>query len=330
MPHPEANPGVSLGLILGSNALAGRDKLTFVADPEIASFGSWAEQLIAESTGKHGVGIVPVDLEPLGRVDAYGAGSGLRAADLADSAGPAPAADGTAADDLLTALEAAGHPVVRIALADPIDLAVSSSAGRSRPRSPGSSSGSIRSTSRTSKRPRSALAMPWRRSSRAGRADGPPGDAPVRADDPGLLRRPFGPRSSTGPRLERLRRLQAFIAPTPNGTPHCPDPGDRARSHATGDDRRLRPALPPLDRPAPQGRPADRLVPPADRGPSRRPADPRLAVHVRPAHRRPGAPATCAALRAHDLPVLRIHLGADPDAGLAALERALAAALKEA
>ena len=50
----------------------GRDKLTFLADDEIASFGAWVEQLIAESTGKHGVGIVPVDLEPLGAVGGYG------------------------------------------------------------------------------------------------------------------------------------------------------------------------------------------------------------------------------------------------------------------
>ena len=55
---PIGNPGVHLGLVLGSYALAGRDKLTFVADPEIAGFGAWAEQLIAESTGKQGVGIV--------------------------------------------------------------------------------------------------------------------------------------------------------------------------------------------------------------------------------------------------------------------------------
>src|SRR5258705_1952511 len=71
-PDPTTNPGVSLGLAIGTLAKAGRDKLTFVADPEIASFGSWAEQLIAESTGKRGVGIVPIDLEPLGPVGEYG------------------------------------------------------------------------------------------------------------------------------------------------------------------------------------------------------------------------------------------------------------------
>ena len=71
-PDPAINPGVSLGIAMGTLAKAGRDKLTFLPDDEIASFGAWAEQLIAESTGKHGVGIVPVDLEPLGAPDAYG------------------------------------------------------------------------------------------------------------------------------------------------------------------------------------------------------------------------------------------------------------------
>ena len=56
---PADNPGLALGVAIGSLARAGRDKLTFIADPEIASFGAWAEQLIAESTGKRGVGIVP-------------------------------------------------------------------------------------------------------------------------------------------------------------------------------------------------------------------------------------------------------------------------------
>jgi transaldolase/glucose-6-phosphate isomerase len=126
-PEPAANPGLALGLALGSLALAspvgaGRDKVTFVADPEIAALGSWLEQLIAESTGKHGVGIVPVDLEPLGRASAYGPDRVFVRLTLAGSAGPAAAADGTSADALLDQLAAAGHPVIRIELADPIDI----------------------------------------------------------------------------------------------------------------------------------------------------------------------------------------------------------------
>lgn len=66
------NPGLTLGALLGQAALLGRDKLTFIADPEIAAFGSWLEQLIAESSGKLGKGIIPVDLEPLMPPSRYG------------------------------------------------------------------------------------------------------------------------------------------------------------------------------------------------------------------------------------------------------------------
>jgi transaldolase/glucose-6-phosphate isomerase len=115
-PDPAANPGVSLGLAIGTLAKAGRDKLTFVADPAIASFGAWAEQLIAESTGKHGTGIVPIDREPLGAIDAYGPDRVFVRLSL-DNGAPYTAGDGFA-----DAAEAAGHPVIRIELADPIDL----------------------------------------------------------------------------------------------------------------------------------------------------------------------------------------------------------------
>jgi glucose-6-phosphate isomerase len=66
------NMGLVLGAALGALAGAGRDKLTLAADPKIATFGYWVEQLIAESTGKEGKGIVPVEGEPLGKPEAYG------------------------------------------------------------------------------------------------------------------------------------------------------------------------------------------------------------------------------------------------------------------
>ncbi len=66
------NPGVRLGAILGTLANAGRDKLTLSASPEIASLGLWIEQLIAESTGKEGKGIVPIAGETLGAPAIYG------------------------------------------------------------------------------------------------------------------------------------------------------------------------------------------------------------------------------------------------------------------
>jgi hypothetical protein len=119
-PEPTANPGVSLGLAIGTLAKAGRDKLTFLADPAIESFGSWLEQLLAESTGKQGTGIVPVDREPLGEVASYGPDRVFvrltLAAENADGAGR------IAGDVFADAAAAAGHPVIRIAIADPIDI----------------------------------------------------------------------------------------------------------------------------------------------------------------------------------------------------------------
>jgi glucose-6-phosphate isomerase len=114
-PDPAANPGVSLGLAIGTLAKAGRDKLTFIADPSIDSFGSWAEQLIAESTGKHGTGIIPIDREPLGDIEAYGNDRVFVRLSIAGDAS-------AAGDALVDAAAAAGHPVIRIALSDPIDL----------------------------------------------------------------------------------------------------------------------------------------------------------------------------------------------------------------
>jgi len=113
-PEPNDNPGLLLGLALGALALAGRDKLTFVMDPALASFGGWAEQLIAESTGKHGVGIVPVDREPLGAAAAYGADRAFVSLTLAGSPDPS--------GGRLDLLAAAGHPVIRLVIDDPMDL----------------------------------------------------------------------------------------------------------------------------------------------------------------------------------------------------------------
>jgi glucose-6-phosphate isomerase/transaldolase/glucose-6-phosphate isomerase len=106
-----ANPAAHLGATLGGLAKAARDKLTFLTSPSIATFGLWAEQLIAESTGKNGRGIVPVALEPPAPPDAYSADR-LFAALRVDG-------DANAAlDRHVAALEHAGHPIVKIALKD--------------------------------------------------------------------------------------------------------------------------------------------------------------------------------------------------------------------
>ena len=115
-PDAGANPGLQLGLAMGALARAGRDKLTFLTDPAIAGFGAWAEQLIAESTGKHGVGIVPIDGEPLRAAKAYASDRVFVAMSVAGS-------DGGDAANLADALERGGQPVIRIEIDDPIDIA---------------------------------------------------------------------------------------------------------------------------------------------------------------------------------------------------------------
>ncbi|MFC4274167.1 bifunctional transaldolase/phosoglucose isomerase [Achromobacter aloeverae] len=105
---PSANPGVRLGAILGAAATSGRDKLTVFASPSLASVGSWLEQLVAESTGKHGKGIVPVDLEPVGKPGDYGQD---RIFAYLYREG-----DDRQLDAPIQALADAGHPVVRITL----------------------------------------------------------------------------------------------------------------------------------------------------------------------------------------------------------------------
>jgi transaldolase/glucose-6-phosphate isomerase len=109
------NPAADLGARLGALAKVGRDKLTLVFSPELASFGSWIEQLVAESTGKLGKGIVPVDGEPLGPPSAYGPDRVFVVSQLAGGAPAAPL-------ELLQALRAAGHPVIELPLADRLDL----------------------------------------------------------------------------------------------------------------------------------------------------------------------------------------------------------------
>jgi transaldolase/glucose-6-phosphate isomerase len=102
------SPGAVLGAALGAAAAAGRDKLTLVISPDIASFGSWIEQLVAESSGKEGKGIVPVDLEPVGKPETYGDD---RVFVYLRSGAPDAKQDAAVA-----ALEKAGQPIVRIAV----------------------------------------------------------------------------------------------------------------------------------------------------------------------------------------------------------------------
>jgi transaldolase/glucose-6-phosphate isomerase len=111
----EANPGVVLGAILGTAAKGGRDKVTIIASPAIFDLGAWLEQLLAESTGKQGKGIIPVDREELGAPQVYGNDRVFAYLRL-DSAADAQQ------DAKVSALEQAGQPVVRISLADIYEL----------------------------------------------------------------------------------------------------------------------------------------------------------------------------------------------------------------
>jgi transaldolase/glucose-6-phosphate isomerase len=115
MVPPSTNPGVRLGIALGVLARDfHRDKITLFASPELASFGAWLEQLIAESTGKQGKGLIPVDGEALSAPESYGNDRifvELRYGDSGDTAGA------------LSALQQRGHPVIRLAISDKNQIA---------------------------------------------------------------------------------------------------------------------------------------------------------------------------------------------------------------
>ncbi|MFH1330787.1 MAG: glucose-6-phosphate isomerase [Actinomycetota bacterium] len=106
---PAQNPGFILGAVLGELAAAGRDKATFLVSPALAALPAWIEQLVAESTGKQGTGILPVAGEPAGPPEAYGDDRLFVYLALDGDADDAQAA-------AVDALEAAGHPVIRLRL----------------------------------------------------------------------------------------------------------------------------------------------------------------------------------------------------------------------
>ena len=317
-PDPSANPGVSLGLALGTLAAAGRDKLTFLIDDEIESLGGWLEQLIAESTGKHGVGIVPVDLEPLGDPGSYGADRVFVRIALTD---------GTAGTrtTLATALAEAGHPVVRITVNDPIDIGAEFVRWEVATAIAGAVLGidpfDQPNVEEAKQLTRSVLGR-----HETGRAQDA-GPAPlVVGDGTGAVV------SALAAHLARRRDdaylcLQAFITPSTEAdaafarirtllrdrTGRATTAGYGPRFlHSTGQLHK-------------GGTPSGWFLQLTSDHPADRPI--------------PGWPYTfgqlidaqaagdLAAIESHDLPILRIHLGTDAAAGLAALERAIAAAL---
>jgi transaldolase/glucose-6-phosphate isomerase len=111
----EENPGVSLGAVMGELALHGRDKVTFLIPQSLTTLGMWLEQLLAESTGKEGTGLVPVVGEPVGDPAAYGQDRlfvTIRLKDQVDQS----------LEDGVAALREAGYPVITIQMGDLLDL----------------------------------------------------------------------------------------------------------------------------------------------------------------------------------------------------------------
>jgi glucose-6-phosphate isomerase len=345
-PDPGLNPGMSLGIAIGTLARGGRDKLTFLPDEEIAAFGAWAEQLIAESTGKHGVGIVPVDLEPLGAVSSYGTDRAFVRLALAGGT------DG-GREALATALEAAGHPVIRIELADPIDVGAEALRWEVAVSIAGAVLGidpfDQPNVEEAKQRTRELLEHVGRdgRDGRRGRDRGEP-DAPAAeaiqpiASGDGLtlhgdavLRLTSGDGGVVAELARHLARrkpnaylcLQAFIAPSATrdesfGRIRALLRDRTGRATTAGYGPRFLHSTGQLHK---GGAPIGWFL--------QLTADHPTDVAI------PGWPYTFgqlidaqaagdfAAIEAHDLPIVRVHLGADPDAGLAELERALAAAL---
>ena len=111
----DENPGVILGAILGTLQKSGRDKVTVFASPGISDLGAWLEQLLAESTGKEGKGLIPVDRESIGAPEVYGKDRVFAYVRLEDGADPKQ-------DAGVSALEKAGQPVVRIQVANNYEL----------------------------------------------------------------------------------------------------------------------------------------------------------------------------------------------------------------
>jgi len=109
------NPGAALGAVMGAMAKAGRDKVTLLTSPTLASFGLWVEQLLAESTGKEGTGLIPVAGEPIAAPTNYGSDRLFVAMRMKGDRN-------AALDKAVTTLQRAGHPVFCLDLADRYDL----------------------------------------------------------------------------------------------------------------------------------------------------------------------------------------------------------------
>jgi transaldolase/glucose-6-phosphate isomerase len=324
--EPAENPGLALGLAMGVFAKAGRDKLTFVIDRELAAFGPWVEQLIAESTGKHGVGVVPVDGEPLGPASAYGSDRVFVRIAFEGSAGP-DAAVGRDADKRLEKLAAAGHPVIRINVASRLDLG----AEFVRWEVATALAGAVLEIDPFDQ-PNVEEAKVNTRAVLSAFESG--GGAPT---DEGLVQASDGPalaKALTGalPRLvdNGYVSIQAYVAQTPERDESLRRIRtlfrDRTRRATTvGYGPRFLHSTGQLHK---GGAPIGWFLQLVSEHPDDRPIPGKGYTFGQLIHAQ--AIGDARTLEQHSLPVLRINLGKDPEAGLAELEKAAAAALKEA
>lgn len=112
---PDKNPGMALGITLAELAKSGHDKVTLITSPGISDLGAWLEQLLAESTGKSGKGLIPVDQEPLGTIEVYGLDRVFVYLRLTSEPDPEQ-------DRIVGGFEMGGHPVIRITVPDRYDI----------------------------------------------------------------------------------------------------------------------------------------------------------------------------------------------------------------
>ena len=264
---PAHNPGVTLGTVLGVLGKSGRDKVTIIASPGIADFGAWLEQLLAESTGKQGKGLIPVDAEPLGSPEVYGKDRLFVYVRLSGKSDPTQ-------DDAVIALERAGHPVVRITVTNRYHIgqeffrwefatAVAGSILGINPfDQPDVEASKVKTRELTTAYERTGKLPPEAALLEEVRAD-----AFCRREKQQSLRK--GPyahgraggafRASSRRRLfgsPRLRRTQQTPPGRASGYP-CPDPRSQAHRHLP----RLRAEIPSFDRAGLQGRPEHRRIP---------------------------------------------------------------------
>ncbi|MGZ6296776.1 MAG: hypothetical protein ACXWPV_06600 [Candidatus Limnocylindrales bacterium] len=327
-----ANPALVLGAALGALARAGRDKLTLLIEPGYAAFGAWLEQLIAESTGKAGTGIVPIVGEQLASPERYGADRVF--VRLAPSDGDATWRSST--DGVLAALAALGQPVLEVALEQGLGgeffrwefaTAVAGKTLGVDPFDEPNVTESKENTRRLLEHHRLGGVRPPVQALAGAGSLTLYGDAGLRRSAgeptvPGVLARHLARVLPTG-----YLGLQAFLAPTPARDEALAsirtirrDGTGRATTVAYGP--RFLHSTGQLHKGGPRTGCFLQLT-----------ADHAADLTIPGAHETFGqlidaqAAGDLEALEAHELPVLRVHLGRDPDAGLAELRSALEQAI---